>query len=66
VTPHTIWSELGEEFPKIFNLYTAQTLENADRQQELDRPMTETEENRHKTGTPRRKIAEERIWNKKS
>jgi hypothetical protein len=41
-----------------------QTLENADRQQELDRPMTETEENRHKTGTPRGKIAEERIWNK--
>jgi hypothetical protein len=27
--------------------------------------MTEAEENRHKAGTPREKIAEERIWNKR-
>jgi hypothetical protein len=61
----TIWAELGEEFPEIFNLCTAQSLENAARQQELDRPITEAEENRHKAGTPMEKIAEERIWNKR-
>jgi hypothetical protein len=27
--------------------------------------MTESEENRHKTDTPREKIEEERIWNKR-
>ena len=54
----TIWAELGEDFPEIFNLCTAQTLENAVRQQELDRPMTEAEENRHKAGTPREKIGD--------
>jgi len=51
----TIWTDLGEEFPEIFNLCTAQTLENAAIQQELNRPMTEAEKNRHKAGTPRGK-----------
>ena len=47
----TIWAELGDEFPEIFNLCAAQTLENAAR--------------RCKAGTPRKTITEERIWNKR-
>jgi len=33
--------------------------------QEMKRPMTETEDNRHKSDTPREIITEERTWNKR-
>ena len=36
----TIWAELGVEFPEIFNLCAAQTLENTARDQEMRRPMS--------------------------
>jgi hypothetical protein len=58
----TIWEELGIEFPEIFNLCTAQTLENIAMDQEMN---TETEEKRLKTGIPKETIAVERIWNKR-
>jgi hypothetical protein len=57
----TIWAELGDEFAEIFNLCSTQTLENAAMDQEMKRPMTEAEENRYKTGSPKETIAEERI-----
>jgi len=34
-------------------------------QQEMNRPMTEAEESRHKAGTAGEIIAEDRIWNKR-
>ncbi len=60
----TIWAELGDKFPEIFNLCAEQTLENATMDQEMKRPMTSAEEERCKAGIPRETIAEERIWNK--
>jgi hypothetical protein len=33
----TIWAELGDEFPEIFNLCSAQTLDNAAMDQEMKR-----------------------------
>ena len=33
--------------------------------QEMDRPMTETEEKRYTADIPKEKIALERIWNKR-
>ena len=58
-------TELGDEFPEIFNLCAAQTLENEAMDQEMNRPMTEAEEKRYKAGIPRETIAEDRIWNKR-
>ena len=48
-------------------LYTAQTqtLENTVMDQEMKHPMTTTEEERCKTGTPRKTIVEERLCNKR-
>ena len=43
----------------------SQNLKNIDMDQEIKRPMTETEEERYKTGTPRKTITEARIWNKR-
>ncbi len=43
----TIWTDLENEFPEVFNLCSAQTLENAVMKQEMDRPMTEAEEKRY-------------------
>ena len=60
---HTVWAEPGNEFPEIFNLCAAQTLENADGVEEMKRPMIVTEKERCKSGTPRETIMEERIWN---
>ena len=61
----TIWAELGDEFPEIFNLCSAQTLENAAMDQEMKHPMTEAEEKKYKAGIPKETIAEERIWKKR-
>ncbi len=61
----TIWQELGTEFPEIFDLCAAQTLENTAMDQELKRPMTEAEKERLKAGISKETIAVERIWNKR-
>jgi hypothetical protein len=61
----TFWGKLGLEFPEIFNLGVAQTLENTVMDQEMKRPMTEAEEKRLKAGIPRETIAVERICNKR-
>ncbi len=62
---HTTCTELGDEFPAIFKLSSTQTLEDTDMDQEMKRPMTETEEKRCKAGIPRETITEDRIWNKR-
>jgi hypothetical protein len=56
---------LADEFPEIFNLCLAQTLENAAMDQEMKHPMTEAEENRYRTVTPKETLSEERIWKKR-
>jgi hypothetical protein len=56
----TIWTELGEEFPEIFNLCTTQSLENEVMEQEMIPPMTVAEEKSYKTGIPREKIVKTR------
>ena len=61
----TIWAELGDEFPEIINLCSAQTIENASMDQEMKRRMTVGEEERYKADTPRETITEGRIWNKR-
>ena len=48
----TIWTDLGDEFPEIFNLCSAQTLENAAMEQEMIHPMTEVKEKRYKAVSP--------------
>ncbi len=50
---------------EIFDLCSAQTLENADMEQEMTRPITEREEKKHKVDIPREKIEVERVWNKR-
>ena len=42
-----------------------QTLENATMGQEKNRPLTEAEEKRHKTVTPKDEIVLDKIWNKR-
>jgi hypothetical protein len=42
LSENPIWSELGDEFPDMFNLCSSQTLENTDI--EMKHPMTEPEE----------------------
>jgi hypothetical protein len=57
--------DVEDEFPEVFNFCSVQTLENATMGQERNRPLTEAEENKHKTGTPKEKIVLDRIWNKR-
>ena len=59
---HTIWEELGVEFPEIFNLCMTQTLENTGMDQEMKRPMTETEKERLKAVIPKETIIP--VWSK--
>ena len=61
----TVWKELDQEFPKVFNQYTEQTLWNTARDIELRRPLTQEEEMRRNTGIPHEQIAHDRLWNKR-
>jgi hypothetical protein len=60
----TVWSELAQEFPEVFNLCTEQTLWNAARDLEMKRPLTESETVLRQQGIPHERIAEDRLWNK--
>jgi hypothetical protein len=51
----TTWTDLGDEFQEIFDLYSAQTLENAAMEHEINRPMTEAEKRKDKDDIPRKK-----------
>jgi hypothetical protein len=61
----TIWNDLEDEFPEVFNFCSVQTLENETMEEERNRPLTEAEERKHKGDTPKEKIVLDRIWNKR-
>jgi hypothetical protein len=61
----TIWNELEDEIPEVFNFCSVQTLENAVTEQARHHPLTEAEENKHKAGTPIEKIVQDSIWNRR-
>ena len=61
----TIWNELEDEVPEVFNFCSVQTLENAATEQARHHPLTEGEENKHKAGTTKEKIVLDRLWNKR-
>ncbi len=61
----TVWKELAQEFPVVFDQCAEQTLWNAARDTELRRPLTQAEEMRRKTGIPHEQIAHDRLWNKR-
>ncbi len=61
----TVWRELAQEFPAVFDQCAEQTLWNAARDMELRRPSTQAEEMRRKTGIPHEQIAHDRLWNKR-
>ena len=60
-----MWKELDQEFPAVFDLCTEQTLWNTARDTELERPLTQAEERRRKSGIPQEQIAQDRLWNKR-
>ena len=49
----------------VFDQCPEQTLWNAERDTELRRPLTQTEEIRRKKGIPHKQIAQDRLWNKR-
>ena len=61
----TVWSELDQEFPEVFNLCAEQTLWNTARDSELQRPLTRAETVRRQQGISHEQIAEDRLWNKR-
>ena len=48
----TVWKELAQEFPVVFDQCAGQTLWNTARDTELRRALTQVEEMRRKTGIP--------------
>ncbi len=60
-----MWKELAQEFPKVFNQCTEQTLWNEVRDIELRRPLTQEEETRRQKGIPYEQITQDRLWNKR-
>ena len=61
----TVWTELAQEFPEVFNHCAEQTLWNAARDSELQRPLTRAETVRRQQGISHEQIAEDRLWNKR-
>jgi hypothetical protein len=60
-----VGQELAKEFPAVFDLCAEQTLWNTARDTELERPLTQSEESRRKSGIPQEQIAQDRLWNKR-
>jgi hypothetical protein len=61
----TVWQELDQEFPVVFELCSEQTLWNVGRDTEMRRPLTQAEERRRKSGIPQEEIAQDSLWNKR-
>ncbi len=61
----TVWAELAQEFPEVFNHCVEQTLWNTARDSEMQHPLTSAETIRKKQGTSHEQIAENRLWNKR-
>jgi hypothetical protein len=60
----TVWTELAQEFPEVFNHCAEQTLWNAARDSEMQRPLTRAEMIHRQQGISHEQIAEDRLWNK--
>jgi hypothetical protein len=61
----TVWKELAQEFPAVFDQCEEQTLWNSTRDTEVRRPLTQSDERRRKSGIPQEQIAQDRLWNKR-
>ncbi len=61
----TVWTELAQEFPEVFNHCAEQTLWNAARDSEMQRSLTRAEMIRRQQGISHEQIAEDRLWNKR-
>jgi hypothetical protein len=61
----TVWTELAQEFPEVFNHFSELTLWNAARDSEMQRPLTRAEMARRQQGISHEQIAEDRLWNKR-
>ena len=61
----TLWKELAQEFPEVYDQCAEQMLWNATRDTELRRPLTQAEEMRRKKGIAHEQIAHDRLWNKR-
>jgi hypothetical protein len=53
----TLWKELTEEFPEVFDHCVEQTLWNTARETEMTRRLTPAEEKKRREGVPHEKIA---------
>ena len=61
----TVWTELAQEFPEVFNHCAEQTLWNAARDSEMQRSLTRAEMIRRQQGISHDQIAEDRLGNKR-
>jgi hypothetical protein len=61
----TVWTELAQEFPEVFNHCEEQTIWNTVRDTKLQRPLTHVETVRRQQGISHEQIAEDRLWNKR-
>ena len=59
----TVWTELAQEFPEVFNHCAEQTLWTVTRDSEMQRPLTQSEKMRNQQGISHEQITEDRIWN---
>jgi hypothetical protein len=61
----TVWTELAQEFPEVFNHCAGITLWNSARDTEMKRPLTRVETTRKQQGISHEQITEDRVWNKR-
>ena len=61
----TVWKELDQEFPEVFDHWSEQTFWNTTREGEMRRPLTQVEEMQRKKGIPHEQIVQSRLWNKR-
>jgi hypothetical protein len=61
----TVWTELAQDFPEVFNHCAEQTLWNTARDSEMQRPLTRVEMIHSQQGISHEQITEDRLWNKR-
>ena len=61
----TIWTELAQDYPELFNLCSAQSLWIAAEKREMDRLLTEAEEKMLTYLVSRADIAQAILWKKR-
>ena len=60
---HSIWTELDQEYPEVFNHCLEKTIWTDTRDSEMQRPRTQVEKVCSQQGIPHEQIAEDRLWN---